>query len=162
MRPISPPNMHAAGLDPVAAAGAQAMECLRLAQRHRDDTAHVLKCAAMAARMLREARATRALLERVQAARHKPEATTAPGKAASPTTPALPRPIGPAPSLTAEADTYAREHRKRAVLIRRHGGVPHRLNFGPLKRELIRQIVTGDTPILRSLDAPKGRIAAAA
>ncbi len=53
------------------AAGAQAMECLRLARQYPGDPNFVLNCTAQAAGMMRQARATRSLLLRVQAERGK-------------------------------------------------------------------------------------------
>src|SRR5579883_1272710 len=143
------------------AADAQAMDCLRLAQQHADDVAQVLKCTALAIRMFREARASRTLLERLQAPRSKPDSTAAAsGKAAAAPPPDALPPAEPDAAIAAEADRYALEHRKRASLIRRYGRVPDRLNFGPLKPELIRRIATGDSPILRTLDLPEGKLAA--
>ena len=59
-----------------------------------------------------------------------------------------PQPAEPDAAIAAEADKYALEHRKRASLIRRFGRVPDRLNFGPLRPELIRRIISGDSPTL--------------
>ncbi len=56
------------------AANAQAMDCLRLAREHAADLARVLQCTAQSANMMRQARAARSLLLRVQAARQKREA----------------------------------------------------------------------------------------
>ena len=41
--------MHATGLDPVVAAGAQALDSLRLAREHPADTPRALKCTAQTA-----------------------------------------------------------------------------------------------------------------
>jgi hypothetical protein len=59
------------------AAGAQAMECLRLARQYPGDPNFILKCTAQAASLMRQARAARTLLLRVQAERRKLEADSA-------------------------------------------------------------------------------------
>ena len=56
------------------AASAQALDCLRLAREFPAGEALILKCSAQAASMMRQARAARSLLMRVQAARQKREA----------------------------------------------------------------------------------------
>jgi hypothetical protein len=53
------------------AAGAQAMDCMRLAREHHGEPAIIFRCTALAATMLRQARAMRSLLQRVQAERRK-------------------------------------------------------------------------------------------
>ena len=54
-----------------------AMDCLRLAQEHRSDAKFFLRFSARATTMMRQARATRTLLLRVQAERGKLEADSA-------------------------------------------------------------------------------------
>ena len=140
------------------AAGAHAMECLRLARKYFGDAGLILKCTAQAASMLRQARSTRSLLMRVQAERRKREADGAGldgsnwtgHSAAGLMTEALAAPKQPEPA--AEADRYALGHRKRAALIRSLGRLPDNLNVGPLSLALVRAIVTGSSPVLRSLD----------
>ena len=166
------------------AAGAHAMECLRLARKYFGDAGLILKCTAQAASMLRQARSTRSLLMRVQAERRTREADGASldgsnwtgHSAAGLMTEALadtpriaiapppPEPRAPKPAETeaklvcstgdiaAEADRYALGHRKRAALIRALGRLPDKRDFGPLSPELVRVIVTGSSPVLRSLD----------
>src|SRR3954464_10442822 len=58
-------------------AQAQALQCFKLARTYPGDPNFVLKCDARAAGMMREARATRSLLQRVQAERRKREADNA-------------------------------------------------------------------------------------
>jgi hypothetical protein len=53
------------------AAGAQAMDCLRLARQYPGDPNVILKCTAQSAGMMRQARASWSLLLRVQAERRK-------------------------------------------------------------------------------------------
>src|SRR3954447_14088586 len=66
---------HVAALS--IAAGAQAMECLRLARQYQRDPHFILKCTAWAASMMRQARATRSQLQRMQAERQKRVADSA-------------------------------------------------------------------------------------
>jgi hypothetical protein len=58
----------------------------------------------------------------------------------------------PEADMAAEADRYALAHRKRAALIRGLGRLPDNLNVGPMSPALLRAIVRGDSPVLRSLD----------
>ena len=60
----------------------------------------------------------------------------------------------------AEAERYALQHRKRAVLIRRLGHLPPK--FGWLAPEVVFAIATGTTPILRALDEKPARTTALA
>ena len=55
--------------------------------------------------------------------------------------------------LSAEADLYAIMYPRRAVRIRALGGLPQPLDFGAPSEELLRAIITGDSPGLRALDA---------
>jgi hypothetical protein len=59
------------------ATNACAMDCLRLAQEHRGDAKFFLRFSARATAMMRQARATRTLLLRVQAERRELEADSA-------------------------------------------------------------------------------------
>jgi hypothetical protein len=73
-----PPSPRlATGHDPVVAAGAQALDCLRLARENPSDAPLALKCTARFASMMRQARSARSLLMRVQAQRRKREADNA-------------------------------------------------------------------------------------
>ena len=73
----------------------------------------------------------------------------------------------PAPSARpanaiAEAERYAVQHRKRAMLIRRLGRLPDKLNIGSVLPEVVHAIASGTTPILCALDdKPVRRVAAA-
>jgi hypothetical protein len=130
--------------------------------------------------MMRQARAARSLLLRVQAERRKREADgVALGKAAwvehcavglmalalgrAPPEPmAEPEPT-PEPEPTtepddafarlSEAEQYALTYRGRAALIRSQDGLPDRCDFGPPEPDLARAIVTGTSATLRALDA---------
>jgi hypothetical protein len=162
-------------------AQAYAMDCLRLARRYSGDPNFILKCTAQAASMMREARATRSLLLRVQAARQKreadgaalgkaewiehcaiglmaqalpdaPRAAVAKPPASQPAEPTAMPATGLDPVVAAAAERYALSHRKRAALIRTLGRLPDKLDFGPLSPQLVAAIVTGNSPVLRSLD----------
>src|SRR4051794_38089640 len=85
---------HVASLLPITAdeanlaaqyvtANSYAMDCLRLAGQHRGDASFFLKCNVRAATMMREARAIRALLQRVQAERRKLETDSAAAESAA-------------------------------------------------------------------------------
>ena len=82
---LHPANADEADLAALCiAAGVQAMDCLRLARQYHGDPAFILKCTAQAAGMLRQARAMRSLLQRVQAERRKRTAALAPREAPAP------------------------------------------------------------------------------
>ena len=158
----------------VAAADAYAMDCLRLAHDCRVAPMLFLKCTAQATSMMREARGARTQLMRIQAERRKREADNAtrdqaawiehcaiglmmqaqPGAApmAMPDPPPPPPAPEPPPAdeprtdLAAEADLYAIMYPRRAALIRALGGLPQPLNFGAPSPELVRAIITGDSP----------------
>ena len=149
------------------AANAHALDCLRLARAYPDDTAVVVKCTAQSASMMREARGWRNALRRAQLDREKRTNDAAARDAAVATEQralALPAealvqpPPAPAPQSApkadpvAEAESYALQHRKRAVLIRRLGRLPDRIDVGALSPAAVHVIVTGTTPILRALD----------
>jgi hypothetical protein len=158
------------------AAGSRAMECFRLAHKYFGSPELILKFTALAGSMLRESRAARTMLMRVQAERQKREADSVAREAAASTeraaleqmaqalavaTPTA-KPVGETHDIAVEADAYAFVHRKRAALIRSLGRLPDKLNFGLLSPELVRQIVTGTSEILRSLDTKSPRRVAAA
>jgi hypothetical protein len=152
--PANPDEAHLA---------AQALDCLRLARAYSNDPSLILTCTARSASMMREARGWRTALERAQSARRKREADPATRDAATATeqralgllAEALDRapPAEPAtPDPIAEAERYALQHRKRAVLIRRLGRLPDKIDIGVLTPEVVHAIVTGTTPRLRALD----------
>jgi hypothetical protein len=146
------------------AASAQALDCLRLARLYPNDTAVVLKCTAQSASMMRQARAFRTALDRAQTARRKREAAPDADAAGQPEPAPVahpPSPEPPRPNSIAEAERYALQHGKRAVLIRRLGHLPPK--FGWLAPEVVHAIATGTTPILCALDErPAGATAVAA
>jgi hypothetical protein len=144
---LRPANVDEANLATIyVAANAQALECLRLACERPSAEGAALKFTAQAASMMRQARGARSLLTRIQAERRRnEEEQEAPAEAAG----AAPTPA----NITVQAEQYAMRHRKRAALIRSLGRLPDRIDCGPMSPGLIREIVTGTSPILRSLDA---------
>jgi hypothetical protein len=58
----------------------------------------------------------------------------------------------PPRDLAAEAEYYAHNYPKRARLIRQHGGLPPDCSFGPPDDELVQELITSPSPILRALD----------
>jgi len=180
---LLPANADEANLAALyVAADAQAFECLRLARQPGLDTTLAMKCNAQVASMMRQARATRTLLLRVQAERRKLEANSAAAEHAAwtehcaaglmmqalpgappmelPEPPAppppptqAPEPVEPAqPDPIAAAEQYAAIYPRRAALIRQLGRVPDNVSFGPPDDDLVRALVTGTTPVLRALD----------
>jgi hypothetical protein len=160
------------------AASAQALDCQRLARMHEADSSFMLKCFAQSAGMMRQAKSWRLALLRAQAVREKREADPAARDAATQTEH---RTLGlmadalvnaplaataaespPQPSPITEAERYAVDHRKRAVLIRRFRRLPDKLDCGAMRPEVVHAIVTGTTPILRALDATSRPAAAQA
>jgi hypothetical protein len=155
------------------------MDSLRLARQYPGDPNFILKCTARSAGMMREARATRSLLLRVQAERRKREADNAatdraawtehcaiglmaqalgragPGAMVEPPPPPVPAAVEDAMPIAdpiAEAEHYAVVYPQRAALIRRRGRVPDNVSFGPPEDYLVRALVTGRTAALLALD----------
>jgi hypothetical protein len=167
-----------------ALACAQAQECVRLSRLHPDDAVHVLHCTDKMTSMMRQARGFRSLLQRAQAARSKREkdgvalnsanwtehgviGLMADALGRTPPAPPAPVPVEPEaqpaepePDLAHDADQYAIHYPERARQIRAERGLPRNCRFGPPAEELLRAIVTGDSPILRALDTPATAIAA--
>ncbi len=141
------------------AASIQALDALRLARCRPDDSEHVLLCMTRAASMMRQAKSWRTTLERVQAQRRKLAAAAETDDAAI----APPPPEPQQHDATAAAELYARQHRKRAMLIRRLGRLPDKMNIGFVPPDVVHALATGTTPILRALDdKPPSRVAVAA
>ena len=153
------------------AAGAHASDCLRQAVQQAAYPATAMKLRAQAASMGREARGYRGLLLRLQAARERREADDATREAAAWTEHCVAGlmtqgfeevPLDQAVAadtaardarLEAEADRYAKNHPRRAQLIRRHRGVAEKCEFGLPAPELVRAIVSGDSKHLRAATA---------
>ena len=134
---------------------------------------------AQSARMMREARSWRTLLERLQTARQTRETDTATQQAATQTeqralgllaealaqtppdlTPEQPQ--TPPPDPIAEAEQYAQHHHKRAALIRKLRRMPRKLDIGYIRPAVVHAIINGTTPILQALDEKPHRPTAAA
>jgi len=127
------------------AASAQALDCLRLARLHPDDIAHVLKCTAQCASMMRQSRGALTHLQRLQAARKRPPA----------------KPATEQPSRLTEAENYALANPSSAALIRSLGRLPKKFNGPPLSAELVHDLVHGGGPVLQALvKKPAHRLAA--
>jgi hypothetical protein len=141
------------------AAKAQALDCIRLARVYPDDAAHVLKCTAQAAGMMRQALRWRALLQRLKAVRQRPaDAATTP--LASPEPEPEPAANLHDPSV---AEAYALAHPSEAALIRSLGRLPKKFNGDPLSPQLVHDIVNSASPILQALaKRPRHSLAAAA
>ena len=60
-------------------------------------------------------------------------------------------PAGDFASMT-EAEQYAVLYPGRARRIRAEGGLPARLDYGPPEPHIVRDLVSGTSPILRELD----------
>ncbi len=54
--------------------------------------------------------------------------------------------------MDAAVAQYVHIYPQRAALIRRHGGVPANVNFGPPDDSIVRALVGGHSPLLRALD----------
>ncbi len=156
------------------AANAQAMECLRLTNHPGTDMVMALKCNAQAASMMRQSQAAFRTLLRTQAAREKRDADPINAGtagwtehiAASAMTDALtlskqelaspkrePAPPEPQPEPDApDVALYETIYPERAALIRRNGGVPADVTFGPPDEDTVRALVTTRSPTPKTLD----------
>ena len=144
------------------AANAQAMECLRLTNHPDTDLVMALKCSAQAASMMRQSQAALRTLLRTQAAREKRDADPINAgtaawtehMAAASMTEALtlpkPEPEPDAPDVALYETIYP----ERAALIRRNGGVPADVTFGPPDEDTVRALVTTRSPIVKTLHRP--------
>ena len=152
------------------AAGAHALDCLRRSREYAaTDPKRAMQCTAQAASMFRQARSARSQLMRVQAERRALEANSAAleqatgaergaiglmanALACAPPAALAEPSANSAAGIAVQADQYAVQHRKRAALIRSLGRLPDRVRCGALSPDLVRAIVTGTSPLLRSLD----------
>ncbi|HME24942.1 MAG TPA: hypothetical protein VKI44_27045 [Acetobacteraceae bacterium] len=136
------------------AADAHVIDCLRLAGvvgRRCEETAQ--RCRAQAATMGRLQHSALRALRLLQNGRGRAHESPAvedvqPTRHDAPIADAPP----PAPDIVAEAEHYVAVHRERAAVIRARGGDPARLHFPLPRPEVMRAIVTGNSPLLRSLD----------
>ena len=150
---------------------AHAMECLRLGSLPDTDKVMVLKCYAQAASLMRQSQAALRTLLRAQAVREKRDADPIKAGtagwtehiAASAMTEALtslePEPAPPEPEAEPEPDApdvalYEAIYPDRAALIRRLGGVPADVTFGPPDEDMVRALVATRTPTRNAVDQP--------
>jgi hypothetical protein len=153
------------------ALSAQAMACLRLANLRATGMEMGLKCNAQAASMSRQSHSALRTLASMQAVRKKRDADPVTADAAAwtervaiasmtdaltlpkpePAPPPQPEPDAPevAPSDVA---LYAAIFPERAALIRRHGGVPADVTFGPPDAATVRALLATRSPTLKPLD----------
>jgi hypothetical protein len=171
-----------AGLCPVTAAEAalaaqyvagtaHVMACLRLASLQGTDVVMAMKCYAQAASLMRQSQAALRTLQRTQAIREKRDADPikagtaawAEHMAAAAMTDALtsPKPemAPPEPEPEPEPDApdvalYEAIYPDRAALIRRHGGVPEDVTFGPPDEDMVRALLATHSPMVKTLDPP--------
>ena len=176
LRPATPDETSLATY--YVAAGAQAVECIRLARANPDDVARVLKCTAQAASMMRQAHRWRTTLLRAQAGRQQREAdpatkdtaqSAAPPALVSPTeqpdcpppSPQPEPPAAPTPEDITQAERFALVHRNDAILLRRGRRIPNGRHAN-LPPGVLHALITGTTPILCSLDKKTYQAAAIA
>jgi hypothetical protein len=158
-----------------ATAGAD--RCFAQANQHADDFDLVMKASARGDSLMRQAIATRRLLDRIQTAREKRDADpiaaakvawtehaairlmadalgrTPPAPMAAPPPRTDEEPIDPNLRMT-KAEEYALAYPYRAAEIRAHRGLPPNCDFDPPAPDQLRQIVASTSPVLRDLDEP--------
>lgn len=142
----------------VVAADAYAMDCRRLAAQYRNDLAITLRCRAQANSATREMRSLLRELRRMQAERQAAGPDIHPAIDPAEPAPAITEPV-PVPAdavepwdTLTEVERYATLYPDRAACIRRHGGLPAKLDFGPPDPDIVEAIVSSTSPILRALD----------
>jgi len=166
----------------VVIANAQYKDCVRQARELFNDPTPAMKCQAQASLMMRTANAARAMLLRVQAARHKREAVPAScdqdawtihatqalllNAAGHPTAAPPPKPAPPPPEPEPprppsddncvarydDAEQYAIMYPRRAAQIRAYGGVPPTARYGAPDARLVLELIASTSPILKELD----------
>jgi hypothetical protein len=144
---------------------AQAMECARRAN-HPDTSMELgVKYNVLAASMVRQSQAALRTLLRAQAVREKRDADPikagtaawAEHMTASAMTKALtslkPEPVPPEPEPDApDVALYEAIYPDRAALIRRHGGVPADVTFGPPDEAMVHALLATRSPVAKTLD----------
>ena len=148
------------------AGAAHAMACLRLGSLPDIDPVMVLKCYAQAASLMRQSQAALRTLQRTQALRAKRDANPVTADAAAwaehiaaasmtdaltalkpePAPPKRePAPLEPEPDAP-DVALYEAIYPDRAALIRRHGGVPPDVTFGPPDEATVRALLATRSP----------------
>ena len=147
---------------------AHAMACLRLGSHQGTDVVMTLKCYAQAASLMRQSQAALRTLQRTQALRAKRDANPVTADAAAwaehiavasmtdaltLSKPELASPPPPEPATDApDVALYEAIYPDRAALIRRHGGVPADVSFGPPDEDMVRALLASRTPLVETLD----------
>ena len=145
------------------AADDHASDCLRLVNQLHHDLSMQLKCRAQSVAMARQSESALRALLRLQAMRlkrdAKPETAAAAEWAEHIATTAMtaaltkgPRETDPsepedaqhlAESELSDVQLYEAIYPERAALIRRHGGVPANVSFGPPEEEIVQALLAG-------------------
>ena len=164
------------------AAGAQALDCMRLSTAPGLELTKKMQCLAQSASMGRQADAALRSLLRLQAMRTKRDANPKTADAAawaehialsamtrpppeeapvverSPVDPVTPQVVDdessapePAADALSEVEMYEIIYPQRAALIRRHGGVPANVSFGPPDEEIVQGLLAKRPPLLREV-----------
>ena len=149
---------------------AHAKDCMRLAAQPGRTEDDVRRCRAQALAMGRQAQAGIRLLERRQARRAKAEAAMHPPtmeragywfRAVEPSEPKVEPKVEPkleqqpqrreASDMT-RGELYAVNYPRRAALIRAHGGLPARIDFGAPEPDIVEELLTSTSPLIREVD----------
>jgi hypothetical protein len=143
---------------------AQATACMRLANDPSIELAMRVRCMAQAAAMTRQSQAATRTLLRLQEAREKRDSNPKSADTVAwvqhiatshmtddrvpPEPHDEPEPYEepvPEEDLRAEVAHYEAIYPERAALIRRHGGVPHNVTFGPPEPHIVEALLAGPT-----------------
>ena len=155
----------------IIAANAHALDCFDAAAKPGQRPEDVARSRAQAATMMRYMQNGLRMLQRDQARREKAlaamaPATTQPAAMQSASDPAPdyavqagtaaaapdPDPPEPAAADLKAAEEFATTYPYRAARIRRHRGLPNRLDFAAPRTAVIQALVSGTSPILLALD----------
>ena len=156
----------------IVAANYNAKDCLRLAVQPGQDPDDARRLRAQANAMMRQEQSSLRALQRIQATREKAEAERNPAAmqragywcrdiSVPLPEPSPAQPEAPQPADLTEAEQYAAIYPDRAAMIRAHGGLPNRVDFGPPEPDIVHALVTGTSPILQALDRSPPAAAAA-
>jgi hypothetical protein len=155
----------------IVAAQFHARDALRAAVRAAEDPAEVRRCRAQASSMMRQADSGIRTLLRLQAERTKAEKELRPAameragywfKSVSvpePEPPTAPQPALPPPPIPPKlqygamtpAERYATLYPDRATHILVEQGLPPNLNFPPPEPEVVQELLSSGSPIIRAL-----------
>ncbi len=162
------------------AADEHASECLREVGHLHDNPAMQLKCRAQSISMARQSESALRTLLRLQALRLKRDAkpetadaavwaehiaaqamTAALTGGAPESNTASPNPPeevqAPAEAELSEVQLYEAIYPERAALIRRHGGVPANVSFGPPEQEIVQALLTGRPRSVASINGTQSQ-----